>query len=120
MIRQLALSGLLVFGLAFFYHSADSGVRVTVESGYFQYEPATIRLKVHVTPDALNRALSIAIYSDEYERGSLEEMDGADAPMTRWVEYRAVPAGEYDAVAVVHRPADQPQIARAAFAVLSR
>lgn len=120
MIRRLAWSGLLVFGMAYLYYSADSGVRVTVESGYFQYEPATIRLKVRVEPDVLNRALSIAIYSDDYERGSLEELNGADAPITRWIEYRAVPAGEYAAVAVLHRPADRPVRTSAPFMVLGQ
>ena len=95
-------------------------VRVTVESGVYAFEPAFVRLRVTVVPDAANRALTIALISDGFETSSLEELPGEQAPRTRWVQYRDVPAGSYTVSAVVHRPDDRSWRAGATLTILPR
>lgn len=78
-------------------------VAIAVEGARYQYEPATVRLRVRVERHPENRALTVALISDGFERSSLEQLDGASAPLTRWIEYRDVPQGVYYAFAVVQR-----------------
>ena len=120
-VRQWAASGLLVFVLAYVYYATEATLRVTVEGEHFRFEPATIRVRVTVEPDAQNRYLIMALNDGDVTVGrSDEELRGAAAPRTRWREFKSVPAGEYAAVAVVHR-ADRSELqARAAVTVLSR
>ena len=93
-------------------------VSLVIESGVFAREPAYVRLRVRVEPDTANRALTTALISDEFETSSLEQLEGAHAPRTRWVQYRNVPAGSYIVSAVVHRPEDRPWRTRATLIVL--
>jgi len=122
MIRQLAWSGLATFLAAYIFYSATAGekVRVTVEGAIMQFEPASVRLRIRVEPDAENRALTVAVLSEGYERSSLEQLDGADAPISRWITYKGIPAGDYEAVAVVYRPNADNWRAAAVFKVLGR
>ena len=96
----LLLVGGLWLALAGFSHEP---VSIAVEGSRYQYEPATVRLRVRVERDPANRALTVALVSDGFERSSLEQLDGTAAPLVRWVEYRDVPFGVYSAVAVVQR-----------------
>lgn len=66
------------------------------------------------------RDLTIAMVSDGFERSSLEELDGDLAPLVRWFDYPGVPAGEYDIVAVVHRPGAHPWRAESRINVLGQ
>ena len=77
---------------------------VTVEGSRIQFEPGYVRLKIRVQPDPANRALTVGIVSAEFETSSLEQLDGDRAPLTRWKEFRDIPAGEYVAIAEVYRP----------------
>ena len=95
-------------------------VTIVVESGYYLFEPAWIRVRVRVEPDPENRALSVAILSDSSETSSLEQLPGDKARATRWVTYKDVPAGDYEAIAYVDRGAHAPWMTRSHFMVLSR
>jgi hypothetical protein len=81
----------------------DKKLSLAVESGRMSFEPAFIRLRIRVEPDAANRALAVGIVGAEFETSSLEQLAGAGAPKTRWREFKGVPAGEYQAVASVQR-----------------
>ena len=84
---------------------APGPASVHVEGGRYQRAPATVRLRVQITPDADNRAWQAGIESDGFSTNSSGELHGADAARTRWVEFRDVPPGEYVAYVVVHRGA---------------
>lgn len=94
-------------------------VQIHVESG-FQFEPAYVKLKVRVIPHKENRGLTVALVSEGYERSSLEELSGDQAPITRWIEYRDIPSGEYAVIAILQRPPERPILARDRLTVLSR
>ena len=94
-------------------------VTVAVEGSRYQYEPATVRLRVRVVQHPDNRALTVALVSDGFERSSLEQLEGAASPLVRWIDYRDVPAGEYAVVAEVVRTTGAAQ-ARDRLTVLSR
>lgn len=58
--------------------------------------PAELRIEVWVAAHDDNRAIEIAVDSGEFYRSSEIALDGAQAAQTFSVEYRAVPAGNYD------------------------
>ena len=60
------------------------------------FAPANLTIRVHVEPDADNRALEVVAESDDYYRSSRIQLDGADAPRTISVEIRDLPGGDYD------------------------
>ena len=112
----LLLSGGLWLALAGF---SNEPVSIAVEGARYQYEPATVRLRVRVERDPANRAVIVGIFSDSFERSSLEELPGADAALVRWVDYAGIPAGEYVVVALLQR-ASGPLRAEDRLTVLGR
>ena len=115
----LLSAGILVL-LAFLHSNTGERLRIVVESGTYQFAPATVRLRIRVEPDAANRALAVGLISDGYETSSLEQLSGAQAPITRWVEYHDIPAGVYAVVATVHRPDADPWRAATAVTVVGQ
>lgn len=93
-------------------------VRLTIEGGPIKRAPAYVRLRVHVEPDAANRWLSVQIDSGDFLRGSSEALEGERAARTRWIDYRDVPAGQYDVVAIVDRGRARRWVATARFIVV--
>ena len=76
---------------------ADVGERLTMAVSPWQsFAPATLTVRVHVTPDAGNRALEVVADSGDYYRSSRIQLDGTEAPLTIVVEFRGVPGGEYE------------------------
>lgn len=100
--------------------TGEPRVRVIVEGGHFKAAPAWVRLRVMVERDAANRWLITEMDSGAFYRRSDEQLDGASAPRTRWVEWRDVPAGVYTVHALVERDGDRPARATAGFTVLDR
>jgi hypothetical protein len=100
--------------------SADAPVTLKVESGFYLFEPAWIRLKVQVEPDEANRLLRVEIVSDGFSRSSDEDLYGTRSRRTRWIDYPDVPAGDYTVTARVERPTQQPWIATDRFRVIGR
>jgi hypothetical protein len=60
------------------------------------FAPATLTIRLHVEPDAANRALEVVAESGEYYRSSRIQLEGSDAPRTIAFEFRDVPGGNYD------------------------
>lgn len=100
--------------------SADEPVRIKLESGYYLFEPAWIRIKVQVEPDEANRGLFVTAVSDSFERSSFEQLEGTRSRRTRWVDWPDVPAGNYTVTAYVDRPGDRPWRAIDGFRVIGR
>jgi hypothetical protein len=60
------------------------------------FAPTNLTIRVHVEPDAGNRALEVVADSGEYFRSSRIQLDGAEAPRTISLEIRNLPGGNYD------------------------
>jgi len=60
------------------------------------FAPTNLTIRLHVEPDAVNRALEVVAESGEYYRSSSIQLDGSDAPRTISFEFRDVPGGNYD------------------------
>jgi len=60
------------------------------------FAPANLTIRLHVEPDAANRALEVVAESGEYYRSSSIQLEGSDAPRTISFEFRDVPGGNYD------------------------
>ena len=58
--------------------------------------PAEVRIEVWVAPQDDNRTLEIAVDSGEFYRRSAIALDGAQAAHSFTVEYRSMPAGDYE------------------------
>lgn len=84
---------------------ATNPVAIHVEGGPIKTEPAYVRLRVRVEPDPANRWLTVMIVSEGFGRSSVEQLEGDRSPRTRWIDYPDVPAGDYQAEAVVERQA---------------
>jgi hypothetical protein len=66
---------------------ADVGERLTMAVSPAQsFAPTTLTIRVHVKPDAENRALEIVAESGDYYRSSRIPLDGNEAPRTIVVE----------------------------------
>jgi hypothetical protein len=61
----------------------------------FVSAPGYLRSLVRVTPNAENRVLRVEIDSERYYRSSEIELDGASAPESHFIDFKAVPAGHY-------------------------
>src|SRR6476660_1945016 len=76
---------------------ADVGDRLTMAVSPAQsFAPTTLTVRVHVTPDAENRALEVVAESGDYYRSSRIQLDGQEAPHTIVVELKSVPGGDYE------------------------
>lgn len=60
------------------------------------FAPTNLTVRLHVDPDAANRALEVVADSAEYYRSSSIQLDGSGAPRTISFEFRDVPGGHYD------------------------
>ena len=60
------------------------------------FAPTNLLIRIHVEPDADNRALVVVAESGEYYRSSRMQLDGVDAPRTISLEMRNLPGGDYD------------------------
>jgi hypothetical protein len=60
------------------------------------FAPTNLAIRLHVEPDAGNRALEVVAESGGYYRSSRIQLDGTEAPRTIAIEFRNVPGGDYD------------------------
>lgn len=72
-------------------------VSVVIEHGPILPHKGTARLRVTVEPQATNRGLWTAIEASGYAAAHYEQIDGASAPKSRWVEFKDLPDGNYTA-----------------------
>lgn len=65
------------------------------------FAPSDMMVRVHVEPDAANRALVIVADSGEYYRSSVTQLEGESGPRMIVLELRSVPGGDYQIRATV-------------------
>jgi hypothetical protein len=65
-----------------------------------------------VAPNEANRVLRVEIDSAGYYRSSDIQLEGASAPMSHFVDWKAVPAGKYDLVVSVIGPSGDARVMR--------
>ena len=58
--------------------------------------PCDIVIQVFIESDAHNRAVKIEIESETFYTSSTADLEGAQAPRTKQVRFRMLPAGSYD------------------------
>ena len=80
---------------------ADRGVVTIRLSPAFSFEPASVRVRVSVPPDADNRMLRVSADSGSFFWSSERQLDGADGPKTSEFQCRDLPAGDYSVRAQV-------------------
>ena len=89
-----------IFAAALFLSSAvsiDANVPLTMAVSPAQsFAPTTLTIRIHVEPDAGNRAFEVVAASAEYYRSSRIQLDGAEAPRMISLEMRNIPGGDYD------------------------
>lgn len=111
------MSALMVLSL--FQEGDGPNLALTVESSIYSFEPAFVRVRVRVEPNAQNRRLTVGLVSDGFSTSSDENLAGDQARISRWLEFRDVPAGEYTAVAYLLRTNADPLTATVPVYVLS-
>jgi hypothetical protein len=115
----------LIFASAVFFSAAVSinanDPLTMAVSPMRSFAPTNLTIRVHVEPDADNRALDVVAESGEYYGSSRIQLDGVQAPRTISLEMRNLPGGDYDVrVALINsagreRTAVSKQIAVIAF-----
>lgn len=70
-------------------------------TGFVTKLPFEVIITVVVPKSEDNRALTVELSSDDYWRGSQEELDGARAAVTHSYRYRNVGAGEFVGIATL-------------------
>jgi hypothetical protein len=78
----------------------------------FVSAPGYLRSLIRVTPNAANRVLRVEIDSAAYYRSSDVQLDGASAPTTHFMDWKAVPAGKYDLIVSVLDPSGDARVVR--------
>jgi hypothetical protein len=63
--------------------------------------PATLRVRATVEPMNENRSIEIIAESEEFYRSSEVSLEGDRAPRTNLLEFRGLPAGEYQVRAIL-------------------
>lgn len=70
-------------------------------SRHHKFAPATLYVQAVVERDRRNRGLQVLVESEDFYRSSYESLDGDRAPRTRRMEFRDLPAGRYEARAIL-------------------
>ena len=78
----------------------------------FVSAPGYLRSLIRVAPNADNRVLRVEIDSAGYYRSSDIQLEGASAPMSHFVDWKAVPAGKYDLIVSVLGPSGDTRVMR--------
>jgi hypothetical protein len=67
--------------------------RVSPQQGF---APSDVVVQLRIEPNELNRAVVIEVESAFFYTSSEQELDGDRAPRSKFVRFRALPAGEYE------------------------
>jgi hypothetical protein len=74
----------------------DAGESITIAVSPRQsIGPTNLTVRLHVEPNADNRAVEVIADSGEFYRSSMIQLDGESAARTVYIEFRGVPSGEY-------------------------
>lgn len=74
---------------------AGEVVEIRLRGRYFS-EPATVQVTIAVEPDAANRFLRIEADGDRMYRSTDLELSGANDKRLHTIEFKNLPAGEYE------------------------
>jgi hypothetical protein len=69
---------------------------------YVSSRPATVQVRIKLTPHHANRRLIVEVDSPALFRSSLISLDG-HAPLVYWLKFEGLPAGEYVVTALLYR-----------------
>ena len=78
----------------------------------FVSAPGYLRSLIRVAPNESNRVLRVEIDSDGYYRSSDIALEGASAPTSPVVDWKAVPAGKYNLIVSVLGPGGDARAVR--------
>jgi len=92
--RIIALTAALV-ATAALHGIAGEIVEIRLRGHYFA-EPATVRVTVAVEPDQANRVLRVEADGDRLYRSTEVELSGDTDKRLHTVEFKNLPAGEYE------------------------
>lgn len=92
--RRLLLTAAVLAAAIVGGRAADI-VEIRVSGRYFS-EPATVRITVAVEPDAANRTLRIEADGDRLYRSTEVTLEGATEKRLHTIEFKNLPAGEYE------------------------
>jgi hypothetical protein len=82
------------------------------------FAPSPLRVRVTIEPGAENRSLIVTADSGAFFRSSEIPLEGDRAPRTFELEFRNVPAGEYDIIGIVKDSTGRQRSAARRFARL--
>jgi hypothetical protein len=116
--RILVLASLALFGTGAVVGARDQPILITVGPA-ISFEPGNIRIVSRVEPSADNRALVIEVESGSHYSSSEVPLEGDQAPRSRSMFLKNLPAGEYQVVATLHTTTGAATVARNTFQVVS-
>ena len=117
--RILVLAWLVaLFGTGAVVGARDQPILITLGPS-ISFEPGNIRIVTRVEPSAENRALVIEVESGSHYSSSEVPLEGDQAPRSRSIFLKNLPAGEYQVVATLHTTSGPATIARNTFQVVS-
>ncbi len=106
MRTQLFVSALLLWSAS----SLNAGRPLAIAVSPLQsFAPASLVVRIHITPDVANRVVEVVAESDDYYRSSRIQLDGNDAPKTSSLEFRSLPGGDYDVRAILIDSSGHPR-----------
>lgn len=91
---QLTPVGILILALTASARG-DEGLRIAV-SPATAFAPADVTVRAVVEADPDNRAVEVVAESADFYRSSEMPLDGDRAPRTTTIQFRSLPAGNYE------------------------
>ena len=81
---------------------AGAGEKLAMRvSPAFSYAPATLIVQLSIEPDSDNRVVRVTAESADFYRSSDIALEGDRAPRTNVIQYRSLPAGDYQVRSVL-------------------
>jgi hypothetical protein len=117
--RILVLASVaMLFGTGAVVGAKDEPILITVGPA-ISFEPGNIRIISRVAPSAANRALVIEVESGSHYSSSEVPLEGEQAPRSRSMFLKNLPAGDYQVVATLRTENGVGIVARNTFQVVS-
>jgi hypothetical protein len=85
---------------------------------YVSPRPATVKLRIRLTPHHANRRMIVEVDSLSLFRSSLIPLDGKSAPSVHWLTFDSLPAGKYVVRALLFRTEEPVATAVDSFIVM--
>jgi hypothetical protein len=107
-----------LFGTGAVVVAKDQPILITVDPS-ISLEPGNIRIVSRVEPSRANRALVIEVESGSHYSSSEVPLEGEQAPRSRSMLLKNLPAGEYQVIATVRTRSGAATATRQTFQVVS-